>query len=58
MFLVVEFESRVRTVASRVERRSLDEPGVAAISHQAGELAGNDPPRVVDQLLGQNNRRG
>ncbi len=41
--LVVEAELRIGAVVGVVERRGLDEPGVASWPHQPAELAGKDP---------------
>ena len=46
---MVELVGRVRAVGVGIERRGLDEPGVALRPHLAAELAGDHPSRVVDR---------
>ncbi len=54
---MMEAELRIGAVGLGQEAGRLQEQRVAAAAHHAGELAGNDAARAMDQLLGQHHGR-
>ena len=49
---VVEFVFGKCTVRGAIERRGFNKPWIAPGTHNAGELAGNDSARTVNQSFG------
>ena len=55
---MIERILRESTVGFRMEGRGLDEPGGMVLTHTASKLTGQNSAGVVNQSLGEHDRRG
>ena len=55
--LMIEFVLRKGTVGGRVERGGFDEPWIGGLAHHPGALPGKSASRIVNDSIGQYDRR-